>query len=596
MLRLCRYVLAAVFPCLLASCSGTMRMGNLNPLQKIPGMEGETYYTRANMCYDKNRTIRSANVRDGKFLPAGTKTTIGKAGWWRIPFRTDGGTTYKLKHSIFRSTISASDLFSRYFAKDNPRSGTGPFGTFNEEEKRNIANGTVALGMSKDAVLMAYGWPPSHMTASPDTNEWHYLVGPAGERSTLVFEDGYLAETRGANAVKKVQVYVVSDPPGTAVHVDGAFSGIAPCIVAFTVKPENLSESRTIRVQPSDAGRPSLGLLCDIEEDTKSGDDNITVREIVPTSPAAAMGLRAGDRITIINGARVRTARACAAAMKAIGFGQSFALTVMRADAPVNLKGTAYAQPKDDLKPREKQLRMVELLQMDRKILRFDLKPETAKATSPPAAETAVRKAVPTGKADALGFVIAAGSYALTAAAPLAGAKSVTVRGADGTEHAAVVIMTDRINDWCLLKIPTLHARPLPLAPAASLAKGSRVYCIAGSKKGEAPAAGTVAAEHGLNRDPRHMQTTVAAGKLLPGAPLVDEKGRWMGLLSRRLNDIIRRAVVGLPAGTESFALKSTVIRSRLGSSAEGLELKARNVPGTLSGAGNAVITVHVER
>ena len=47
-------------------------------------------------------------------------------------------------------------------------------GQYNLEEQKNIKNGTVAAGMRKDAVLAAYGYPPSHMTPSLEADTWHY--------------------------------------------------------------------------------------------------------------------------------------------------------------------------------------------------------------------------------------------------------------------------------------------------------------------------------------------------------------------------------------------------------------------------------------
>lgn len=41
-------------------------------------------------------------------------------------------------------------------------------------ERKNIKNGTIAVGMSKDAVVMAYGYPPSHKTPTLDSNMWTY--------------------------------------------------------------------------------------------------------------------------------------------------------------------------------------------------------------------------------------------------------------------------------------------------------------------------------------------------------------------------------------------------------------------------------------
>ena len=45
---------------------------------------------------------------------------------------------------------------------------------FTESERRNILNGTVALDMSREAVVLALGYPPKHKTPSLDYNQWRY--------------------------------------------------------------------------------------------------------------------------------------------------------------------------------------------------------------------------------------------------------------------------------------------------------------------------------------------------------------------------------------------------------------------------------------
>jgi len=52
----------------------------------------------------------------------------------------------------------------------------GLYSKFNGEEKENIKKGTIAEGMSKEAVLMAYGYPPSHRTAALASDEWAYWI------------------------------------------------------------------------------------------------------------------------------------------------------------------------------------------------------------------------------------------------------------------------------------------------------------------------------------------------------------------------------------------------------------------------------------
>ena len=59
--------------------------------------------------------------------------------------------------------------FTKLFAKQ----ALGLSG-FNLQERGNIKRGTVAKGMSREAVKVAIGYPPISRTPSLDANEWVY--------------------------------------------------------------------------------------------------------------------------------------------------------------------------------------------------------------------------------------------------------------------------------------------------------------------------------------------------------------------------------------------------------------------------------------
>ena len=47
-------------------------------------------------------------------------------------------------------------------------------GDFSDEEKSMIRRGAVGNGMSKEAVLISWGYPPEHRTLSTKANTWLY--------------------------------------------------------------------------------------------------------------------------------------------------------------------------------------------------------------------------------------------------------------------------------------------------------------------------------------------------------------------------------------------------------------------------------------
>ena len=48
------------------------------------------------------------------------------------------------------------------------------YAKFSQMEKDNIKAGTLAVGMSKDAVIMAFGYPPTHRTKTLAESTWTY--------------------------------------------------------------------------------------------------------------------------------------------------------------------------------------------------------------------------------------------------------------------------------------------------------------------------------------------------------------------------------------------------------------------------------------
>jgi hypothetical protein len=151
---------------------------------------GKTYYTTANIWYENPEKIYSTNYHRGTILPVGTKVTIKKVSDKEIRFVDENNLPFKIiflkKHSSRNMNIW--DFFNQYFSELNPMRKGGPFEKFSKEEKENIQIGEITEGMSKAAVLMSYGYPPSHRTPSLKSNIWTYWINRFVKR-TVYFKD-----------------------------------------------------------------------------------------------------------------------------------------------------------------------------------------------------------------------------------------------------------------------------------------------------------------------------------------------------------------------------------------------------------------------
>jgi hypothetical protein len=178
-------------------------------------LEGKTYYTTANIWYDKH-TIPSINYRTGDMvLPVGTKVVKAEildvkaeadekvvsllskdpdaqeAVMDKIAFMTENGERF-LIHYIRKYSdpkMKVRDYFNQYFSEQDPTQPGGAFHALPETEKQLVKAGEVEVGMSKAAVLMAWGYPPSRKTPSLKDDRWMYWENRRAKK-TVIFMDG----------------------------------------------------------------------------------------------------------------------------------------------------------------------------------------------------------------------------------------------------------------------------------------------------------------------------------------------------------------------------------------------------------------------
>jgi len=138
-------------------------------------LSGKTYYTKTNIWYEHPDNILSTNYHRGVILPVGTKVGIHSINNRRIRFTPDGsGQMFTIINDKQTNTISIDELFKRYFSTETVGIGIGDYYQATEADRENIKRGIITLGMSKKAVLMAYGYPPTHKTPLLTSDIWRY--------------------------------------------------------------------------------------------------------------------------------------------------------------------------------------------------------------------------------------------------------------------------------------------------------------------------------------------------------------------------------------------------------------------------------------
>ena len=174
--------------------------------------EGGIYYTKVNIWYQNPMSIPTTNYHKGGRIPAGTKVKVLSVSRGRIAFLDDATGVMTLVYAARHTRVSFKKTFERYFSKKDVKAKGGVFNTLTKDEQINVDKGIIVAGMSKDAVLMAYGYPPGHKTPSLRNDTWTYWLDRR-QRTVVNFDaDGKV--TNGKPAPMVVKENVKMDPIG----------------------------------------------------------------------------------------------------------------------------------------------------------------------------------------------------------------------------------------------------------------------------------------------------------------------------------------------------------------------------------------------
>lgn len=169
-----------------AACLGGLGIALQACAQALPGPG--TGYTCCNFHYDGD-WISDANWSSLPKIPAGTRARILEYGDNRVGIEVDGrrmflgldyGRRQNLKHWA-QQMIVAQDPKDR-------------IANWPAAARKAIDAGRVALGMSKEQVIVAVGYPPAHATSSMDQPQWKYWYDTHGTYMAVWDGSGHLKD------------------------------------------------------------------------------------------------------------------------------------------------------------------------------------------------------------------------------------------------------------------------------------------------------------------------------------------------------------------------------------------------------------------
>jgi len=135
-----------------------------------PGVAlGDRFYTRYSFQYEKNRH-RTTNYRRGPLVPINTEVEL--VSWGRKGFQIrllPDGPVIQIENVQKYTGDTIEQAFHKMLARRPV-----DLSRFTPRERRFIKAGKVAVGMRKEAVIAAIGYPPVTATPTLDLNEWRY--------------------------------------------------------------------------------------------------------------------------------------------------------------------------------------------------------------------------------------------------------------------------------------------------------------------------------------------------------------------------------------------------------------------------------------
>ena len=192
--------------------------------------------------------------------------------------------------------------------------------------------------------------------------------------------------------------------------------------------------------------------------------------------------------------------------------------------------------------------------------------PDTTQRQAPP--QQSNRQVLGTGS----GFFISPDGYFVTNAHVVQGGTSFSVVNTEGTAiHEASLIFTDTRNDIAILKIQN-RSQYLPLAASFEGKRGDEVMTlgypspsIQGAK--QKATFGRINALTGIQDDPRLIQVDLPVQPGNSGGPLIDKKGKVIGIVTARLNGDYQNVNYALKIDYLNSMLKSHNLASLSGNS-----------------------------
>ena len=134
-----------------------------SPMEASDATAGSSaLYTAYNLWFENPEKMSSVNYHTGAIILAGSKVIRLSTHTKTIRFRlADEERSFSIREEFTNRSFASQALEERTKK-------------FSNQEKEMIRSGSVGNGMSKEAVLVSWRYPPEHQTLSTTANTWVY--------------------------------------------------------------------------------------------------------------------------------------------------------------------------------------------------------------------------------------------------------------------------------------------------------------------------------------------------------------------------------------------------------------------------------------
>jgi hypothetical protein len=145
---------------------------------------GSNYYTQFVIRYEKQRHL-TTNYRRGASIPVNSPVRLVKIEDNTIEIELlDSSAPLVIRNIPKHTGDDIYQTFDKLFASNKV-----DLSQFSQLEREQIKTGTVSQGMSKNAVVVAIGYPPITETLNLDADTWVYWSGRFN-KFNVIFSNG----------------------------------------------------------------------------------------------------------------------------------------------------------------------------------------------------------------------------------------------------------------------------------------------------------------------------------------------------------------------------------------------------------------------